>query len=225
MQKKRAGRLNKILKERDICKGVKMGLFTKEFNYNFQKPSAEKKAMETLLERYDARFEEYEKTLSAYEAGIEENEKMLSGYKNQLAETESMIHNYECKLRSFSSTEEDQMAAVQVALDLTYIKEELDVMKKHTDQLFSQKTNEIIEKQEDIIKRFMDVNASITEPLKRQMHSQEASLMDFLKERESQNASSSRGIKIMLGISLFMNFLMAGGLTFIILYVLGIISF
>lgn len=202
-----------------------MGLFTKEFNYNFQKPSAEKKAMETLLERYDARLEEYEKTLSAYEAGIEENEKMLSGYKNQLVETESMIHNYECKLRSFSSTEEDQMAAVQVALDLTYIKEELDVMKKHTDQLLSQKTNEIIEKQEDIIKRFMDVNASITEPLKRQMHSQEASLMDFLKERESQNASSSRGIKIMLGISLFMNFLMAGGLTFIILYVLGIISF
>lgn len=188
-----------------------MGLLNRDFNTNVPRQSDVKRTMRLILEKYDSRLEEYSGTLLKYQSRLEENEALLMEYKQKLNEIEA--------------TEEDQMAAVQVALDLTYIKEELDEVKQHQEEVLTLQANELEEKLHKILGEFAQLKAAIAEPLEKQLHKDRDILEDIIRETEKNIVSSGSGWKKILGISMVFHIISLGGIVFGILYMLGIIWF
>lgn len=143
-----------------------------------------------------------EKMLKALRLSTEkdrsENQKMLEEYRTALEE-------YQAHLDLISSTEEDQMAAIQVALDLTYIKEELD---------------RIAGSQKEIGQNISKIDNTIIEPIKQNYTANRNATIEKLDEVISTVENNNRGLKTVLWVSLFFNILCAGGLTFVILWIL-----
>lgn len=144
----------------------------------------------------------------AYEKKLEEYKSVLDSYRENL-------NAYEMKLKTFDSSEEDHMAAVQVALDLTYIKEELDEIK--TNQDLGTK------KREEIFQRVMRLDNTIIDPIKKSSLENKNEIINHVDQLIEVVRKNHKGLKLALGFSLIMNVLSMGGLIFAILYILEII--
>lgn len=180
-----------------------MGLFTKESNYRIQAQNEEKKLVQ-ILARYDAQLENYRSTLEECQRQISENGKIVQEFKQHQKTAETM--------------EKDQMAAVQVALDLTYIKEELDEVKQHQDDLLSGKPFKIAEKLDEITAKLNSVNTSSgTDTLRRQLQSMEANLDQAIKRTESTQGKKNKSFWLLLIFSLLLNLMATGGIVYMIL--------
>ncbi len=157
--------------------------------------------------------------------------KYLPKYIELLDAYEKGIKTYQNKLEGFQVTEEDKMAAVQVALDLTYLKEELDVMRPAQEQMARDLTElrSMLEalrpQQEDIADKIGKIDNTIIEPIKKNYTANKNATLEKLDEVMETGKKGNKGVKIALGFSLFFNILSTGGLIFVILYQLGIIQF
>ncbi len=138
-----------------------------------------------------------------YERRLDEYKQVLDAYKENLA-------SYEMKLRTFEATEEDHMAAVQVALDLTYIKEELDEIKVNQDESAT--------KREELLQKVIRLDNAIVEPIKRNSFENKNEILNRLDTVLHKMHANHKALKIALGFSLFFNLLSIGGLIFVILY-------
>lgn len=115
--------------------------------------------MDRMLMEYDNQLMECQMQLSKYDNQLMESQKLLSDcssrllnempaavltkdflerydgalaeYKNAVDKYYGLIDQYQEQINKLMGTEEDRMAGVQMALDLTYIKEELDELKQY----------------------------------------------------------------------------------------------
>lgn len=108
-----------------------MGLFTN--NYNVGTDGAKKAAL--ALQRNQTALKEAVEVLDTNKELVERNTEQLEYYRQQLRQCEMILVQYEKKLEHYDVSEEDKMAAVQMALDLTYIKEELDSVKNSQEEV------------------------------------------------------------------------------------------
>lgn len=120
------------------------------------------KGMDRMLMEYDNQLMECQMQLSKYDNQLMESQKMLSECSGRLIDevpkavlTKGIIEQYESAICEYKNavdkyygiaeqyqeqidkivgTEEDRMAGVQMALDLTYIKEELDELKQYIEK-------------------------------------------------------------------------------------------
>lgn len=146
-----------------------------------------------------------EKLLKAFKVNSEEERKE---YQELLGEYRSCLAAYEEKLEAQSATEEDQMAAVQVALDLTYIKEELDG---------------IVSREKEITDKIAKIDSTIIEPIKKNYTANRTATVEKLDEVMEAVKESNKSLRTALSISLFFNVLCVGGLAFVVLWILQII--
>jgi hypothetical protein len=153
------------------------------------------------------RIERMEKTNEVYKSSLQEYRDELEGYRNSLEQ-------YEKKLEGFRATEEDQMAAVQVALDLTYIKEELNGIVDRQKQITDK-----VEK----IDKIDRLDSLIIEPIKKNYTANRTATIEKLDEIQENVRRSNQGLRAILWISLFINAISLGGLAFIILWILQIV--
>lgn len=145
-------------------------------------------------------------------AGGTTAERLLKAFRidaeKERREYRELLEEYRTHLDAVSATEEDQMAAVQVALDLTYIKEELDG---------------IVGRQKEINQNISKIDNTIIEPIKKNYTANRTATVEKLDEVIQVINQSNKGLKTALGISLFFNVLCAGSLLFIVLWILQII--
>lgn len=135
------------------------------------------------------------------EANNEEYRKLLEECKGCLLECRE-------RLEQMSAKEEDQMAAVQVALDLTYIKEELDG---------------IVQSQKISSDKISKIDTTIIEPIKKNYTANRAATVEKLDEVLEAVKQRNQSLKYMLGFSLLLNVASVGSLVFIILWILQIL--
>lgn len=180
-----------------------MGLFTREYNFNIPRQYDSRRAMAETLARYDSRLEQYEKALSSY--------------RQQLAD-------YESQLKKYEQTDEDQMAAVQAALDLTYIKEELGGMRKYQEDTLSGQAKDLALKQDDIFRKVVRLDQELGERLENLFKEQECRLEEMEVRQEQLERKSHKGLKQALGVLIFFTAAGLGGIAFIIMYLLQIIA-
>ena len=122
---------------------------------------------------------------------------LLEGYRRAL-------EKYEKKAEALNVSKEDQMAAIQVALDLTYLKEELDVMKPCQEQMAKN-----MEALNEMLKELAPAQELLTEKV----------------EEIHAVRKKGRGMRLALILSLLLNVITGGGLLVTVLYIMGIISF
>lgn len=156
--------------------------------------------------------------------------KLLEGYRESLK-------MYQNKLERLNKTlvpeniENDHMAAVQVALDLTYIKEELDEIELGQERL--DKEIHILKDlfegmeagQQEVAVQIGQIDKTIIEPIKKNYTANRFSMISKMDEVIGITKSENKVLKIALVFSLILNLASVGGLAFIILYILGIIAF
>lgn len=146
-----------------------------------------------------------EKLLKAFKVNTEKERKE---YQELLEEYRSSLAACQERLDTLNVTEEDHMAAVQVALDLTYIKEELDG---------------IVGRQKEIDNKFSRIDSTIIEPIKKNYTANRTATVEKLDEVMAAVKESNKGLRTALHISLFFNIVCAGALAFIVLWILQII--
>lgn len=129
-------------------------------------------------------------------------------YKKLLEESKSCLLECRALLEQLSTKEEDQMAAVQVALDLTYIKEELD---------------DIVQSQKISSDKMSKIDTTIIEPIKKNYTANRTATVEKLDEVLEEIKKGNQGLKYALGFSLLLNIASVGGLVFIILWILQIL--
>jgi hypothetical protein len=147
---------------------------------------------------------DHEKRL-AYDKKMNEIKQMLDSYQESL-------HAYQLKLKSFEATEADHMAAVQVALDLTYVKEELEEMKSSQDDYGK--------KQDELIQTVGKLNHEIMESTNKNSSEYKYDIMNKLDYMLDTLQNGNKKLKTALGFSLFFNLLGAVGIIFVIINLL-----
>ena len=149
---------------------------------------------------------------------------LLDGYKK-------VLEKYKKQVEILSISEEDKMAAVQVALDLTYLKEELDQIKLNQEELSNEiillndRMQEITQIQKQSMEKYENVDSLIIEPLKKNMTYNQTSILEQFDEITEVTKKKSGGLKGLMIFSLILNVICIGGVSVIILYILDIIRF
>lgn len=136
------------------------------------------KGMDRMLMEYDNQLMECQMQLSKYDNQLMESQKMLSECSGRLIDevpkavlTKGIIEQYESAICEYKNavdkyygiaeqyqeqidkivgTEEDRMAGVQMALDLTYIKEELDELKQYIEKAVEEQTARAVREDEAV---------------------------------------------------------------------------
>lgn len=136
------------------------------------------KGMDRMLMEYDNQLMECQMQLSKYDNQLMESQKLLSEcsgrllsevpgtvltkelleqydgalaeYKNAVDKYYGLIEQYQEQINKLMGTEEDRMAGVQMALDLTYIKEELDELKQYIENAMKPEEPEAEEISDDV---------------------------------------------------------------------------
>ncbi|MFA9463515.1 MAG: hypothetical protein ACERKN_04420 [Velocimicrobium sp.] len=153
--------------------------------------------------------------------------KQMKNYFLLLDEYKKTLDKYQKKIETFGVSEEDKMAAVQVALDLTYLKEELDEIKPKQDQLavemdsLHQMMKEISLLQKQIEEKFAQIDKVIIEPIMENYSSNRIEIIDKFDQVMEYTKKKSK----MMLFSLILNVVSIGGVVFIMLYLMDIIRF
>lgn len=153
--------------------------------------------------------------------------KLLEGYRESLKLYQEKLE----KAITDRSMEEDHLAAAQAALELTIIKEELDQLgskqEKMADEFGQLKTliQSMEAGQQEVSAQIGQIDNTIIEPIKKNYTANRFSMLAKMDEVIAITKSENKALKIALLISMVLNLFSAGGLIFIILYILGIISF
>ncbi|MCR5792901.1 MAG: hypothetical protein K6G65_07010 [Lachnospiraceae bacterium] len=142
-----------------------------------------------------------QRVIMSFENELEESKELLSGYKDCLEACQR-------KIEDLSATEEDQMAAVQVALDLTYIKEAVD---------------EMAVLQKEITEEIGKLDTTIIEPIKKNYTANRNATVKKLDEILLYVKAKNRGMKVALIISIVVNLLCAGGVGVLLLHMYNIL--
>ncbi|MFW5631744.1 MAG: hypothetical protein ACOCMZ_01160 [Acetivibrio ethanolgignens] len=129
-------------------------------------------------------------------------------YRRLLEECKSCLLECRERLEQLSAKGEDQMAAIQVALDLTYIKEELDG---------------IVQVQKISSDKISKIDTTIIEPIKKDYTANRVATVEKLDEVLETVNKKNQGLRYVLGFSLLLNMASLGGLIFIILWILQIL--
>lgn len=155
--------------------------------------------------------------------------KQVKSYMTLLDDYKRTLEKYQKKVDALNITEEDQMAAVQVALDLTYLKEELEGMKPCQDQLSKEVASlremleEIAPTQKQITEKIEGIDTTIIEPVKKNYTANRTAINEKLDQVMEVVGKKGNGMRIALILSLILNVLTTGGLVFVILYMMGVI--
>ena len=167
-------------------------------------------------------------------------EKKLSEYRDTLENFKKCILEYASKLEGFDKrTIDNQLAIVQTALDLTYIKEQGDKTMDMLEDMSISQSSKVIIQIENLMAAIIDTNykiegldkdvinrlyAIVSELQKQSMNQYKEMQIGFTEQinRVEKKVKSSKAVILFL---LFLNFIGLGGIAFIILYLLEIIAF
>ncbi|MDK2807287.1 MAG: hypothetical protein PWP24_16 [Clostridiales bacterium] len=144
-----------------------------------------------------------------------------------LSEYKKILEEYQKKMDSFHVSEEDKMAAVQVALDLTYLKEELDEIKPYQDQFINeidslhQLVKEMALTQKRMEEKLAEFDKTILEPVVTNYSSNRIEIIDKFEQVMDFTKKKSKWMVVSFVFSL----INLSGIVFVILYLIGIISF
>lgn len=156
--------------------------------------------------------------------------KLLEGYRESLKLYQDKLERLD-KAMADRSIEEDHLAAAQAALELTLIKEELDQlgMKQQYTADEVRQLKILIKgmeaEQQEVSAQIGQIDNIIIEPIKKNYTANRFSMLAKMDEVIAVTKTGNRGLKIALMISMILNLFSAGCLIFIILYILGIVSF
>lgn len=156
--------------------------------------------------------------------------KLLEGYRESLKLYQDKLEKLD-KAMADRSIEEDHLAVAQAALELTLIKEELDQLGIKQQYMADEVQQlKILIKgmeagQQQVSAQIGQIDNTIIEPIKKNYTANRFSILAKMDEVIATIKTGNRGIKIVLMISMILNLFSACGLTFIILYILGIVSF
>jgi len=172
-------------------------------------------------------------TTAKYEKKLAEYREILERYKNCILE-------YAGKLEGFDRrTIDNQLSIVQTALDLTYIKEQGDKTMEVLEDMRTLQASKVLMQMENLTAAIVDTNYKlegldkdvvnrlyeIVAELQKQTIYQYRELQTGLVDHINRVEKKVKGSKAMIGFLLFLSILEFGGLAFIILYLLEIISF
>jgi len=151
--------------------------------------------------------------------------KQIKSYLSLLDEYKKTLDKYQKKLDAHSVSEEDKMAAVQVALDLTYLKEELDELRPNQDQISNEIASlqelmqEVTQTQKQIVEKLGGIDNLIIEPVNKNYT---ANRMEIIEKFEQVLEVTKKKSRLMV-ISLIVNVICSGALIGVILFLLNII--
>jgi len=157
--------------------------------------------------------------------------KQIKSYFSLLDEYKKTLEKCQKKLDARSVYEEDKMADVQVALDLTYLKEELDELRPNQDQLsremvsLQEMMQEVIQTQKQIVDK-LDILDKLDERDKLIIESVRkdytANRLEIIEKFEQVLEVTKKKSRFMV-ISSIVNVICSGALIGVILFLLNVI--
>ncbi|MDD6208002.1 MAG: hypothetical protein PUB10_05710 [Clostridiales bacterium] len=186
-------------------------------------------------------------------AGKKDTPPRVEVYDCQIGRFKELLEEYHSKLKALNVNEEDKMAAVQMALDLTYIKEELDEVCQNMDPDALRKVNESVQgaisqikeslenlpqnhdpellsqlqqlddRQKDLLIRIVNLDHTVGEPIKRELEETREQLAANQERLEGKVDKSMGMLKGMLFVSLLLNLAAAGGIIYFLLIQLNVL--
>lgn len=151
--------------------------------------------------------------------------KQVKHYFSLLEDYRRVLDKYQKKVDAVNISEEDKMAAVQVALDLTYLKEGLDELKPNQDQLSKEITSlrEAIQEvaQTQSLENAGKMEEVIQNSVKQVCEAKQRETFEICEQLMDGMKRKSRWIfAFLIG-----NLICSAALIGILLYLLGVISF
>lgn len=174
--------------------------------------------------------------------GKKDELRQVEVYDCQIGRVKDLLEEYHSKLKALNVSEEDKMAAVQVALDLTYIKEELDEVCQNLnqdtihqiqvrlDELSENHDQELLSllqkldgRQQDLLIRIVNMDHTVGDPIKKELQETREELAASQNRLEGKVDKSMGFLKGMLFASLLLNLVAAGGIVYCLLTQFGIL--
>lgn len=149
--------------------------------------------------------------------------KQVKHYFSLLEDYRRVLEKYQKKVDAVSISEEDKMAAVQVALDLTYLKEGLDEIKPNQDQIskeiasLRQAMEEVAQKQ--ALESVENMEEIIQNSVKQAYEEQQKETLEVCEQLVEGMERKSRWIFAFL----ICNLICSAALIGIFLYMIGVI--
>lgn len=176
------------------------------------------------IEAYDRQLSKYRQQLFEYSQKLEEYRNFMTSNSTRSRE---LLEEYYSKLKALNVNEEDKMAAVQMALDLTYIKEELDEVCRGMDEnsfgQTKQQLEQLDERQQDLLLRIVNLDHTVGNPIRKELQESREE-MAAKQERFAVKVNKSIGsLKIMLLFSLLLNVACLVGIGCFLLIRMGIL--
>lgn len=180
------------------------------------------------------------KSVHAQSEATAKYEQKLAEYRDTLEKYKKYMLEFSNKLEGYDKRSMDnQRSIVQTSLDLTYIKEQSDAIMKNIEKMKPEDSNKVLLQIDNLMDTIIETNfklegldknvvnriSEILLELHKQVMYQNEELQSELADSIVDLSKSMKRQKPLLWFSLCFNVISFGGIVFLVLYLMEIISF